>query len=98
MTVIARSGACEYCEKALQLTDEPDARWTSSMGWGTSGQTPECPEAPNPDDGPMPGHKPTVIAYRPEPAPEPEWINPDDIPAPVIPWIPQTNPRTEVER
>lgn len=89
-SVIARSIACEYCGEILELTDAPDAVWTCSMGIGVSGQNPQCHKAPNPDDGPMPGHRPTVIAWRDQQPPPPPA---QPYAAPVIPHIPPTNHR-----
>jgi len=67
MTVMARS-TCTHCGSVIETTDSPDAAaavWTSVNGVGVSGRTRECRKAPNPDEGPMPDHRPGIIARRP---------------------------------
>lgn len=46
-----RCAACEHCYLPMQK-DTPTSRWEDAFG------NPECAAAPNPDDGPMPGHEP----------------------------------------
>lgn len=63
----ARS-VCAYCALVVETDDDPDdpeAVWTRALGAGLTGRTRECHKAPNPDEGPMPDHKPGVIARRP---------------------------------
>lgn len=54
---------CQHCGRVIhrETSTEP---WTSPHGPGLQGVTDECYAAPNPTDGPMPGHKPGVIATK----------------------------------
>lgn len=57
---------CRYCKRVLER-DATGAPWTSAKLAGLSGRDPECHAAPNPDDGPMPGHEPgSAILSAPE--------------------------------
>ena len=58
---------CKWCGRVIQRrAGDP---WESAK-IGVSGVDPECHKAPNPDDGPMPGHEPgTAIVNRPGYAP-----------------------------
>ncbi|MEU6362178.1 hypothetical protein [Streptomyces albidoflavus] len=49
---------CQHCDDPLQQA-APDGEWT--FGGGR-----ECAKAPNPDDGPMPSHKPGTILHPPK--------------------------------
>ncbi|MGW1436786.1 hypothetical protein ACWD7M_16245 [Streptomyces griseus] len=49
---------CLHCGDVLTLTAE-GARWAVA-------NAPECPKAPNPDDGPMPGHEPGTVVHPPK--------------------------------
>lgn len=53
-----KRSVCEHCGDAMELTAE-GAAWT--VGYST-----ECSAAPNPDDGPMPGHVPGVVLHPPK--------------------------------
>lgn len=49
---------CEHCGDPIALA-AADASWTVGNGR-------ECPQAPNPDDGPMPGHAPGLVLHPPK--------------------------------
>jgi ssDNA-binding Zn-finger/Zn-ribbon topoisomerase 1 len=52
-----RRSICATCGDAL-------AQWNGDDHWyGRDGY--ECPSAPNPEEGPQPGHQPGEIAERP---------------------------------
>lgn len=53
---------CEHCGDVIELAAD-GAAWTRGNLLG--GDDPECPQAPNPDDGPMPGHAPGVVLHPP---------------------------------
>jgi hypothetical protein len=53
-----KRSVCQHCGDAMELAADGDA-WTVGRN-GT-----ECEQAPNPDDGPMPGHAPGVILHPP---------------------------------
>jgi hypothetical protein len=64
----AARSICRYCGLVVETGGDPDAgdaEWTSAAGPGLTGRRRECHKAPNPTDGPMPGHRPGVIARRP---------------------------------
>lgn len=90
---LARS-TCIYCSRVIETDVEPPADgepadsvvWTAPPVPGLTGRDRECHAAPNPDDGPMPGHAPGVIARRSEQPPPP----PRPYPAPVVPVIPRS--------
>ncbi|MEE1737093.1 hypothetical protein PUR49_11380 [Streptomyces sp. BE147] len=48
---------CLHCGDVVAQSAK-GARWVV-------GNSPECPEAPNPDDGPMPGHMPGTVLHPP---------------------------------
>lgn len=52
-----KRSVCVHCEDAMELAAD-GAAWTV-------GYSRECPQAPNPDDGPMPGHEPGVVLHPP---------------------------------
>jgi hypothetical protein len=87
--VIARA-TCRFCGLTIELTEAPDARWSTGPYPGVSGRNPECPKAPNPSEGPMPDHEPgDVIAWRdqqPPPPPAAPYTTPS------VPWIPASVP------
>lgn len=52
---------CQHCGDPIELAAE-GGEW----GMGTRhGRSTECPQAPNPDDGPMPGHEPGTVLHPP---------------------------------
>ncbi len=57
---------CRHCGRPIQR--EPGATaWTAAL-IGVPGRDHQCRQAPNPDDGPMPGHEPRDVVVHP-PAP-----------------------------
>lgn len=54
---------CVHCGRGIHRANSA-APWTAPLGPGLQGDTDECHAAPNPDDGPMPGHVPGVIATK----------------------------------
>lgn len=73
---------CKYC-------DDPLSRTGDAEPWLSLGRNPECESAPNPDDGPMPGHTPgTAIMSPPAWDPSPP-IDPAALPKPVVAYIPR---------
>lgn len=55
---------CRWCKRMIER--EPDSQdWTSSKLASVAGRNRECPDAPNPDDGPMPGHEPDGFVIHP---------------------------------
>jgi hypothetical protein len=79
-----RRSICQYCKRGIEQTGNGPY---STRKIGVSGTDLECASAPNPDDGPMPYHVPTVIVERPT-----EWPisieSPVQLAPPQIPWIP----------
>lgn len=76
---------CRFGDHALEQQEE-GGPWVSGYGMVYPGVTQECPDAPNPDEGPMPHHEPGVIAYRDAPRPQEQgsgW------PPPALPYIPR---------
>ena len=61
--MVEQRSTCVHCEKGIHR-DHPAAPWTTPHGPGLQGVTDECYKAPNPDDGPCPGHTPGVIATK----------------------------------
>lgn len=55
---------CQHCGRGIYRENSTIA-WTCPVGPGLQGDTDECHAAPNPEDGPMPGHLPGVIAIKP---------------------------------
>lgn len=56
---------CAFCKRTIQQAT-PGAPWGLKK-IGTPGYDSECPQAPNPDDGPMPSHRPgTPVVTNPE--------------------------------
>jgi hypothetical protein len=52
---------CQHCGDPIEL-----AALGGEWGMGTRhGRSTECAAAPNPDDGPMPGHVPGVVLHPP---------------------------------
>ncbi|MCP9209597.1 hypothetical protein [Streptomyces cucumeris] len=58
-----KRSCCEYCEEVIKQVAD-GAPWT--VGNLLGGDNPECPKAPNPDDGPMPHHAPGIILHPPK--------------------------------
>lgn len=57
---------CRYCRRPIQREVDSTA-WTTAKV-GVDGRDPQCPAAPNPEDGPMPGHiHDGVIVHPPAP-------------------------------
>lgn len=55
---------CRHCHR--QLERAPGIRqWTAAQLASVSGRSTQCPAAPNPDDGPMPGHTPDGFLVHP---------------------------------
>lgn len=52
-----KRSVCEHCGYVIEQAAD-GAAWT--VGNGT-----ECDKAPNPDEGPMPGHEPGTILHPP---------------------------------
>lgn len=78
---------CRWCKKPIIL-DGPDGRWARPQLAGF-GFDPECHQAPNPSDGPTPGHEPGTAVLSP-PRDEPAVrVDPATLPPPVIPRIPR---------
>jgi hypothetical protein len=50
---------CRYCDLTISRMNAPVDPWVDPWGSG------ECGGAPNPEEGPMPGHQPNVIARNP---------------------------------
>jgi hypothetical protein len=70
---------CAFCQATLHK-DGPDQPWKDPFGGD------QCEHAPNPDDGPMPGHEPgSPVVARP---PEPERVFVENPPPPHIVRIP----------
>lgn len=57
---------CRFCGGVLRRYG-PEDPWLVSSLLNQLGNR-ECPDAPNPDDGPMPGHEPGTPAVT-----NPEW-------------------------
>jgi hypothetical protein len=54
---------CRHCGRPIQR--EPGATaWTAAL-IGVPGRDHQCRQAPNPDDGPMPGHEPRDVVVHP---------------------------------
>lgn len=64
--IYQRAASCRFGEHALHRHG-PDKPWVVSKRGGL-GDDAECPDAPNPEDGPMPGHEPGTKAVT-----NPEW-------------------------
>jgi hypothetical protein len=60
--IYARSMRCQFCGLSLYKYG-PDEPWFTAKV-GTLGDDAECAAAPNPGDGPMPGHKPGTPVVR----------------------------------
>lgn len=77
---------CVHCGRLISRADY-NASWTERRPGGVIYT--ECTKAPNPDDGPMPPHKPGTIVSPPKAQAD---MPPDStsLPEPVIPWIPKT--------
>lgn len=75
-----RAARCKHGDHILRQ-DAPDTAWVDAF----DGR--ECPDAPNPDDGPMPPHEPGSAILSP-PA-WPEIIAPrTDLEPPTLPYMP----------
>lgn len=65
---------CRFGDHVIEQ-ENPGDPWYDSTSMLGGYLNRECPGAPNPDEGPMPGHEPGVIAVNPsrkdeqEPAP-----------------------------
>jgi hypothetical protein len=57
-----KRSVCVHCDDVIEQAAD-GAAWTRGNLLG--GDSPECPDAPNPDDGPMPGHEPGTILHPP---------------------------------
>jgi hypothetical protein len=64
--IYERAMACRWCKQALHRYG-PDEPWLVSM-LGGIGESADCAECPNPEDGPMPGHEPGTKPVR-----NPDW-------------------------
>ena len=53
---------CAHCGEVISQAAQ-GADWVVA---GLFGDARECPEAPNPDDGPMPDHAPGVVLHPPK--------------------------------
>lgn len=56
-----KRSTCQHCGYVIEQAAD-GAAWTVGSLFGDS---PECPQAPNPDDGPMPGHAPGTVLHPP---------------------------------
>jgi hypothetical protein len=54
---------CQHCRRPIHR-ENSRSPWTTPHGPGLKGVTDECYRAPNPEDGPMPGHLPGFIATK----------------------------------
>lgn len=57
-----KRSCCEHCDEVIAQASD-GAPWTVG---GLFSDSPECPQAPNPDDGPMPYHVPGLILHPPK--------------------------------
>lgn len=57
-----KRSVCEHCGDVISQATE-GAPWTVG---GLFSDNPECPQAPNPDEGPMPGHTPGTVLHPPK--------------------------------
>jgi hypothetical protein len=58
--IYQRAASCRFGEHILHRHG-PGEPWVAAQ-LGGLGDSPECPDAPNPEDGPMPGHEPGTAA------------------------------------
>jgi hypothetical protein len=64
---VKQRSTCRWCKRPIQRwNDSLNFPWKSDFGLdNTDAGNPECEVAPNPDDGPMPGHDPgTAVVNR----------------------------------
>lgn len=57
-----KRSTCAHCTEVIEQ-EGPGADWTIGNLFG--GRSSECPQAPNPDGGPMPGHTPGTAILSP---------------------------------
>ncbi len=97
---LARS-LCVYCGRGIETDVEPPADPADpadpaalAVVWTTGQPTlnRECDAAPNPDEGPMPDHRPGVIARRSEQPPPPPSAPYPTLAMPYIPRRRQNEP------
>lgn len=57
---------CRFCKLVIErdVDDQKPTMWTAAK-IGVAGRAPQCPAAPNPTGGPMPGHEPDGVIIHP---------------------------------
>lgn len=66
--IYQRTGQCRYCHATLHRHG-PKMPWMDVVQT-LDGDNPECPKAPNQDEGPNPGHVPATPLVR-----NPDWCS-----------------------